>query len=141
MKTLVSVVAVMAFGALTAANPASATGNWPASVVGTWSSEANVDTSITITISSQGTAGQCRAIRGKLVDPATSANDVIVGFYCPASGRIAFLRHIGTTNAVFQAWSGNLSQTHSPQLMGGTFFDVLNVRGEYEWFASQNNGG
>ena len=137
MKTLLSAIAAAGIGAGAASSAAAA--NWPASVVGSWGVIANQDTNITLTITSQGNPGDCKVIKGTLVDPDTGANDAIQGFYCPGSGRIAFLRHVANTKSSFQSWSGNLSLTRAPQLMGGTFFDILNVKGEYEWYGSSQN--
>ena len=121
--------------------PASAlAGNWPDVVTGTWAVIANNSTQITLTVTHQGVGGQCKAINGTVVDPKTGANDTFHGFYCPGSGRIAFLRHIGKTESVYQSWSGNLSHTETTEFAGGTFFDIVNDRGEYQWFGTQNNG-
>jgi hypothetical protein len=117
---------------------AAATGNWPTSVVGSYAVQANIFTDITLTITHQNGFGQCKLIKGSIVDPQNGANDAINGIYCHGSGRIAFLRHAGFTKDIYQSWIGNLSQTQSPQLMGGTFFDVGNVLGEYEWFGTAN---
>lgn len=116
-----------------------ATGNWPTSVVGSYAVDANIFTDITLTITNQNGSGQCKLIKGTIVDPQNGANDAINGIYCHGSGRIAFLRHAGFTKDIYQSWSGNLSQTQSPQFMGGTFFDVGDVLGEYEWFGSSQN--
>jgi hypothetical protein len=114
--------------------------SWPASVVGTWNMLANQNSPV-LTITSQGNSGKCQPISGTLVDSATDANDDIAGFYCPASGRISFLRIIPSNNETFQVFIGNLSDkpnSGNKRLMGGTFFEETGpstLLGEYEWIA------
>ena len=114
--------------------------SWPTSVVGTWHMLANQNSPV-LTITSQGISGKCRPIDGTIVDAATGANDIIIGFYCPLSGRISFLRNNSKTNGTFQVFVGNLSDaptTGNERRMGGTFLEETGpatILGEYEWFA------
>jgi hypothetical protein len=114
--------------------------SWPASVVGTWDMFADQNSPV-LTITSQGPSGKCRPIAGTMVDPATGANDVIAGFYCPSSGRISFLRTGASNGETYQAYVGNLSDKPTRgnlQRMGGTFAEETGSPtslGEYEWFA------
>jgi len=114
--------ASMGFGA----NTAMADG-WPLSVLGSWNVLANHSTG-TLSITSQGTTGNCQPIAG------TIFGNPIVGFYCSYSGRIHFLRNSGPTT--FQDYTGNLSQTGSPLYMGGTFASDSGNGGEYNFGAT-----
>jgi hypothetical protein len=117
--------------------------SWPLSVVGTWDMLANQNSPV-LTITSQGASGKCRPIGGTIVDTATGANDIIIGFYCPSSGRISFLRNNSRTNDTFQVFVGNLSDappSGHERRMGGTFLEETGtaaILGEYEWFAQQS---
>ena len=115
--------ASMGFGA----NIAMADG-WPVSVVGNWSVLANQSAG-TLSITSQGATGNCRSITGTIL------GNPIVGFYCPFSGRIHFLRNSGATT--FQDYTGNLSQVGTVLHMGGIFASDLNTFGEYNFSATK----
>lgn len=112
-------------------NTAAADG-WPASVVGTWSVNANNATG-SLVITSQGTIGLCRPIAGNIF------GNPIQGFYCPFSGRITFLRKAAVNNDTFQVYSANLGQVFSgfPLRMSGTFSSMGASFGEYSFFASK----
>jgi hypothetical protein len=103
---------------------------FPDSVTGTWSAILN-QTSTTIVITSQGTTGKCREISGTI---STTTN--INGFYCPATGRIFFLRKSQATNDTSQAYSGNLASDAGIDRMAGTFADI-NSNGDFAWSASK----
>ena len=95
-------------GMATAAPPASVTGTW--SVIGN-----QTPGSLKIT---QGTAPtQCQPFRGTIY-----TSDAVLGYYCPATGRIAFLR-MNASGTVTQAWVGNVGAVapQQPNRMGGTF--------------------
>ena len=102
---------------------------WPSSVAGRWSVVGNQSLG-TLEISQfAGASGsQCKPIRGRIYNV-----DNIEGFYCPGSGRLGFLRYIGTSNNPKQHWLGNLSQVRRglPLRIGGQFatFDHNNVSG------------
>ena len=100
---------------------------FPDSVTGTWNAILN-QTSTTIVINSQSTTGKCREISGTI--QSTNIN----GFYCPATGRIFFLRKSATTNDTFQVYSGNLAQDAAVDRMAGTFADI-NTNAEFAWSA------
>ena len=126
MKKLLfgTLFASMAFGA----NTAWADG-WPVSVLGNWSVVANFVTG-TLSITSQAATGDCRPIKG------TIFGNPMVGFYCPFSGRIHFLRN-NASGITFQDYTANLSQNVSPLRMGGTFASDLGAFGEYNFQASK----
>jgi hypothetical protein len=116
-------LAPMAFGT----NIALADG-WPTSVVGNWDIVGNHSPG-TLSITSQGGAGDCRPIGG------TIYNDSIQGFYCPHSGRIHFIRSNG--GGAFEVFSGNLSQAQTPLYMTGTVaVDRYSGFGEYNFQGS-----
>jgi hypothetical protein len=101
---------------------------WPLSVLGSWSVLAN-QSSGTLSITSQGT-GNCQKITG------TIFGNAMVGFYCPFSGRIHFLRN-NSSGITIQDYTANLSQNVSPLRMGGTFASDLGAFGEYNFQASK----
>jgi hypothetical protein len=112
-----SSAAVMALGLATGT---AAADGWPASVAGTWSVQGNQSAGALVITQFAGAAGsQCKPIRGTIYGA-----DAIEGFYCPGSGRIAFLRKVGTaaTAQTRQFWSGNLSQVANTLHIGGTFY-------------------
>ena len=114
--------ASMGFGATTAMAD-----GWPLSVLGNWSVLAN-QSSGTLSITSQG-SGLCQSISG------TIFGNTIVGFYCPYSGRIHFLRNSGATT--FQDYTANVSMTGATLHMGGTFASDLGAFGEYSFQGSK----
>ncbi|NJR70735.1 MAG: hypothetical protein HC771_20400 [Synechococcales cyanobacterium CRU_2_2] len=63
----------------------------------------------------------CKPISGKLFGFSQ-----IVGYYCPATGRLAFIRQDNERPAANQMWVGNLSAVvqGQPNRMGGTFHAV-----------------
>jgi hypothetical protein len=96
---------------------------WPASVAGNWNVVGNQHVGVVpngLNIAQfAGVAGsQCKPIRGIIYGV-----DSIEGFYCPGSGRIAFMRYNGNTTNPKQHWMGNVSQlvAGQPLRMGGTF--------------------
>lgn len=104
---------------------------WPATAAGNWSVVGNHHVGALQINQFPGAPGsQCKPIRGVIYGA-----DAIEGFYCPGSGRIAFVRFIGNTNNPKQHWMGNLSQnpTHADprRRIGGTFTatDHNNVAG------------
>ncbi len=128
MKKLLfgAVFASMAFGA----HAAMADG-WQASVLGNWSVLANQSPG-TLSITTQGTTGNCRNIAG------TIFGNPIVGFYCPLSGRIHFLRNTGATT--IQDYTANVSQYDGAPFhlhMGGVFASDLGGFGEYNFSGTQ----
>jgi hypothetical protein len=127
------IVAVFAVGFLSGS--AMAGENWPASIVGTWDAVAN-QSDLTITISNQASSGRCRAISGTIVDPVNGTSD-LVGFYCPTTGRFNFARNNPISGLTFQDYSGNVSDIGSRLYMGGVFAQVVQLVGEYSFFASK----
>lgn len=119
---------------------------WPASVAGNWSVVGNqhvgaVPNGLNIVQFAGAAGSQCKPIRGLIYGV-----DNIEGFYCPGSGRIAFMRYNGNSTDPKQHWIGNLSQlvAGQPLRIGGTFTatDHNNVAGtsggslgEYNFYA------
>ena len=102
---------------------------YPGDITGRWIALLN-QTLVTIRITSQIDAGKCKTITGRL------AGDDIQGFYCPATGRIFFLRNYPTTGRTSQAYTGNLAENGATNRMGGTFAD-MSRSGEFAWSASK----
>ncbi|MDZ8189433.1 MAG: hypothetical protein RMX96_31925 [Nostoc sp. ChiSLP02] len=108
---------------------------WPTSVAGTWSVVANQSTG-SLVISQPTSTLNCKPISGTIF--STTA---IEGFYCPSSGRIAFVRKLAN-NFPYQYYQGNLSQTGSILRIGGSFSAFLKngsggSLGEYNFSASK----
>jgi hypothetical protein len=117
---------------LTGISGAVAAENWPASVVGTWKAVAN-QTALTVIISSQASTGKCPVIRGTIND-SDGTTQILVGSYCPDSGRIVFSR-IPPGQQVTQVYSANLSDAGPTLYMGGLFEQT--GAGEYSFIASK----
>ena len=94
----------------------SARAQWPASVVGSWSGISDQAT-VLLTITSQAN-GNCGFIAGTMQVTAGGKSDAIDGFYCPASGRIGFVR---TQNGFLKFYSGNTSTDGSAPFIAGNF--------------------
>jgi len=103
---------------------------WPSSVVGTWNVRANQSLG-TMNITSQSSgAGPCQQILGTIL------GFPLQGFYCPATGRIQFLRK-NALNDTFQVYSANLTSTGATNFMGGSFSSYDAALGEYSFFGSK----
>lgn len=128
---MIKKLAILAIAAANfAGGAAQAAQQWPASIVGNWSAISN-QTSITITISSQGGGETCNQIAG------TIGSDTLLGFYCPGSGRFNFLRS-NSPSGTYQAYTGNLSETSLGNVvMTGTFVDYIdNPQGAFSFLGS-----
>jgi hypothetical protein len=120
------------------ASVAHAASPWPSSAVGKWTGGANED-SVIVTISSQAKTGNCRQISGTFLDNTVNVSSDILGFYCPASGRIAFRRTATGATAAFQNYTASLSMKGRTEYMGGVFSEnatAVNV-GEYAFYAAK----
>jgi hypothetical protein len=97
----------------------------PASVVSsTWSIRANNTSNITLDIKSQATVGNCPSISGTFVDGAGTTG--VVGFYCPSTGLISFLR-TNSNGSSAQAYTGQvITLSTNPTVLGmdGTFLNA-----------------
>jgi hypothetical protein len=91
----------------------------PASVAGTWTATGNLTTGQLVI--SQGTGTTCRVING------TIFNSAIEGHYCPAVGRIVFVRKL-SNGVPFQLYEGYVSQDAAVDRIGGTF-KIWNLAG------------
>ncbi len=106
--------------------------DFPPTLIGTWVMRANNSQFIAVNVNNQGTTGTCPRITGTL-GPNNTAGDPVVGYYCPATGLVSFLRTSANTGATFQVFTGQLTElstTLEEQLMG-TFLS----------FAGGNNNG
>jgi hypothetical protein len=113
---------------------------WPANILGTYTGGANT-ASIQINVTSQSAASPCAAISGNLVDTGQGITDPIVGYYCPKSGAVAFLRQDPTNGTTFQVYHGAFAAvTHGlSNKLDGTFgeYDALANLGEYPFTVSK----
>ena len=127
VKTTGYLLATAALGMVVSS--ASAWATPPASVVGTWDATAN-RSSLTLAITSQSGAGPCPAIVGSI------DGSPIQGFYCPNTGRFSFVRKISASNnATTQVYIGNVGAAGSPDIMGGTFVQIVAPGGEFNFSA------
>jgi len=97
----------------------------PASVVSaTWHLRANNAGPVTLDIKSQGSVGNCPTISGTFVDSAGTSD--VVGFYCPSTGLISFLRtnSKGSSNQAYTGQVITLSTNPTVLEMDGTFLAV-----------------
>ncbi len=135
MTTRVCTLALL--GVLAASSSALAS-QYPNTVVGRWTGTSN-QSAVVISIGAQSGTGSCRQITGTMANSNGSGASDINGFYCPASGRISFLRTTHSTGVTFQAYSGNLSFKTDTQHMAGTFAQEATSAelGEYPFFADK----
>jgi hypothetical protein len=118
----------LATGAL-AANP-----KWPTKIVGTWKGISN-QSPLVLTVSTQTTGTSvCDNITGTIQDVNGGFTGNMIGFYCPSSGAVEFMRYPSGSNVPYQAYNGNLSQIKPPAgvkgiLMGGSFGQYSTVFG------------
>jgi hypothetical protein len=128
---MIKTLAILAIAAANfAGGAAQAAQQWPASIVGSWSTLSN-QTPVTITISSQSGGETCNQIAG------TIGSDTLLGFYCPGSGRFNFLR-TSSASVTYQAYTGNLSETSFGNVvMTGSFVDYIdNPQGAFSFIGS-----
>jgi hypothetical protein len=122
-----------------AAGAASAA-TWPTNIVGSYSGQANTAT-IQINVASQASGTPCVAIGGTLVDIGQGLSNPIVGYYCPKSGAIAFVRNDPTTGETFQVFHGSFAETGKRQSnkLAGAFgeYDAIGNLGEYPFTVSR----
>lgn len=131
-KALLGLAAVTAI--TLAAGGAAVAQTYPTSVVGTWTIRANDTLPFTFSVSSQSSDTPCARINGLMGAP----NDPIVGYYCPATGSVSFLRDSSNTGATYQVFTGQLSWTGTKSYMTGSFsnFSGGNDTGSYGFTAS-----
>lgn len=107
-----------------------------ASVTGTWTIVGNQHAgSLRL---SQGIGTPCAPLNGTIY-PGTTVSHAVRGYYCPATGRIAFARK-NAAGVVIQTWVGNVSDAVAglPHRMGGTFHALdtaagSGILGEYHF--------
>ncbi len=134
VATVVTKSVVMAIGAVCVswANIASAAPLADAS--GSWKIIGNQSAGV-LKITQGSSSGACKPISGTLY-----GDSQVVGYYCPATGRLAFTRQINGRPAAAQMWVGNVSDVAQgkPNRMGGTFHAVntgagSGILGEYHF--------
>ncbi len=93
--------------------------------------------SLVLTVTSQTGVSTCQNIKGTLVDSVNGLSDIL-GYYCPGSGRISFLRNAPSNSLTYQVFIGNLSYPGSTTYMAGTFDqEVGTTPGEYDFIAEK----
>ena len=123
-KRLLLTCAILA-GCIASAT-ASADTKWPNKIVGTWKGTSN-QSPIVLTISTETTGAYlCHNLTGTIEDVKGNFTGNMIGFYCPASGNVEFMRYPTGSNVAFQVYNGSLSQGPVPAdvgglLMGGSF--------------------
>jgi hypothetical protein len=118
MFKLRQVAALAIVAGCVAASGASASGTWPAKIVGTWKGLAN-QSPIVLTVSTQTTGGKCQTISGTIHDVQGDFTGNMLGYYCPSSGAVSFLRYPTDSNVAYQVYFANLSQSPAPKGLGG----------------------
>jgi hypothetical protein len=121
---IIGVVSVSWANIVSAAPPADITGGWK--IIGNQSAGV-------LNIKQGSTSLACKPISGSIYD-----DSLVVGYYCPATGRLAFTRQINGRTAAAQMWVGNVSDSGQPNRMGGTFHAVntgagSGILGEYHF--------
>jgi hypothetical protein len=97
--------------------------SYPASLVGTWTIVANNTQPFSFTVQAQSSDSPCAQITGVLGD----SNDILLGYYCPATGVVSFERNASDSDVTFQVYSGALSTTGSTLYMTGSFANYDDV--------------
>lgn len=124
MFKLRQIAALAIVASCAAASAASAaTAQWPTSIVGTWTGLSN-QSQIVLTVSTQTAGGKCQAIAGTIKEVSDGSIGNMLGYYCPGSGAVEFMRYPTNSNVAFQAYNAQLNQANAgaPQLfIGGTF--------------------
>jgi hypothetical protein len=95
--------------------------SYPASVAGTWTIVANNTQSFTFTVEAQSSDSPCAQITG------TFSNDILLGYYCPATGAVSIERNASDTGVTFQVYTGSLSTEGRTLHMTGSFSNYDNV--------------
>jgi len=137
MKKLLCGLAAVSASLLMSGAASAAT--FPPNVVADWALFAN-QVLLDMTITSQGTTGTCPQIAGSIgTEPPDGPREAIVGYYCPSTGLISFLRNSSANGATYQVYTGQISSAPqlSSSLLGGSFasFEGGNHNGPYQFFA------
>jgi hypothetical protein len=125
MKKLLTLLSASGVATLITAGSALAQA-FPTTVVGTWTIRANDTLPFTFTVQSESSDSPCALINGVIGGP-----DALVGYYCPATGAVSFLRNSANTGATFQVFTGQVSWVGSQTQMTGNFSN----------YAGGNNNG
>ena len=89
-----------------------------ADVTGAWNIIGNQSAGV-LKIAQLASPAACKPIEGTIYGDSKA-----VGYYCPATGRIAFTRQVNNQPTAAQMWVGNLSDVGQTNRMGGTFHSV-----------------
>ncbi len=119
MAKCVTFLSAATAGLLLAAGAASAQ-SFPAAIIGQWTIRANNTQPFTFSVQAQSSDTPCAQITGLFGAP----NDPIIGYYCPLTGVVSFLRNSAQTGATYQVFSGQVSWKGTggaPTRMAGSF--------------------
>ncbi len=137
VATVVTKSVAMAIGAV-CLNWANIAGAAPLlDVSGSWKIIGNQSAGV-LKVTQNASTLPCKPISGTIYN-----TNPVVGYYCPATGRLAFTRQILGSSAA-QVWIGNVSDViREPNRMGGTFHAVNTGAGSGYWasiiFKGRNN--
>lgn len=92
----------------------------PPSAIGSWRGVAN-QTAVLIVITGQAGNAACKSIGGTMQNLPSGGASNILGWYCPATGRISFQRMSLANNDALQAYVGNIGDDAATDRMAGTF--------------------
>src|SRR5690349_490928 len=96
--------------AVTLAGNAAHAGGYPAKLApAAWYGVAN-NSDVYIGISGQGAAVPCGQIIGTMGNKGYPADSTIQGSYCPATGKLTFLRKSKSSGVTFQSYVGYMAQ-------------------------------
>jgi hypothetical protein len=116
MKTLISNrVCALVLSSISLLWAGTANAAHPASVTGNWNATGNQTLGILSIVQAAGITA-CRRITGSIF----FATNAIEGVYCPATGRIVFVRKL-STGVPFQLYEGHVSQDGIIDRIGGSF--------------------
>jgi hypothetical protein len=130
-----------AVAVVTLAGNAAHAGGYPTKLApATWYGVAN-NSDVYIGISGQGAAVPCGQIIGSMGNKGSQPDSTIQGSYCPATGKLTFLRKSKSSGVTFQSYVGYMAQAdgvHAPH-MGGMFTEMVNPKalGDYGFDAYQ----
>ena len=136
-----SLPVLAAVAVVTLAGNAAHAGGYPTKLnAATWYGVAN-NFEIFINVFTESSATPCNQITGQMGNKGSPADSIIQGYYCPATGKVTFLRKSKVNNVTFQSyvgWMSQLNPKYAPQ-MNGMFTEMLNpsALGDYGFEAYQ----
>jgi hypothetical protein len=120
MKKFFALLSASAIATVMTAGAAMAQ-TYPTSIVGTWTIYANNTQAFTFTVQAQSSDSPCAQITG------TFSNDILLGYYCPATGAVSFERNASNSGVTFQVYTGSVSWAGSTTYLTGSFANYDDV--------------